>query len=145
MLIERIFLVVQVRRCSVCGHPEDPTMPVRCAGESCACHANASGGLCSYESPVDSYGYSRVAHHLKRQGPCTILIVHNGVLLTPDSGHVKVSRPKSPKPAKDGPERAESAGPRAKPARGRVQRTQTRMFDGPDGILDRLEAKVRGA
>jgi len=145
MLIERIFLAIRVRHCSVCSQPEDPTMPVRCAGESCACHAGATGGLCSYESPVDSHGYSRVAHHLKRQGPCTILIVPNGVLLTPDSGHVKVSRPKSPKPAKAAPERAESAGLRAKPASGRVQRTQTRMFDGPDGILDRLEAKVRGA
>jgi hypothetical protein len=145
MLIERIFLAIRVRHCSVCSHPEDPTMPVRCAGESCTCHAGATGGLCSYESPVDSHGYSRVAHHLKRQGPCTILIVPNGVLLTPDSGRVKVSRPKSPKPAKDVPEQAGIVGLRAKPARGRVQPRQTRMFDGPDGILDRLEAKVRGA
>ena len=86
--IERIFLQARVRYCLVCLHPEDPTLPVRCASESCPCHGQASGGLCSYDSEVDSYAYSRVAHHLKKQGSCEVRVMHTGVLLTPDSGHV---------------------------------------------------------
>ena len=86
--IERIFLQARVRYCLVCLHPEDPTLPVRCRSESCPCHGQASGGLCSYDSEVDSYAYWRVANHLKKQGPCEVRVMHTVVLLTPDSGHV---------------------------------------------------------
>ena len=130
--IERIFLQARVRYCLVCLHPEDPTLPVRCRSESCPCHGQAGGGLCSYDSEVDGYAYSRVASHLKKQGPCDVRVLSTGILLTPDSGHVKISRPKSPKPAKA------VRGAVKKPAMPR----QRRQYDGPDGILDRLEAKV---
>ena len=132
--IERIFLQARVRYCLVCLHPEDPTLPVRCASESCSCHGKGGGGLCSYDSEVDGYAYSRVASHLKKQGPCDVRVLSTGILLTPDSGHVKISRPKSPKPDKA------VRGAVKKPAMPR----QRRQYDGPDGILDRLEAKVKG-
>ena len=133
--IERIFLQARVRYCLVCLHPEDPTLPVRCASESCPCHGQASGGLCSYDSEVDSYAYSRVAHHLKKQGPCEVRVTRTGVLLTPDSGHVILAAMKRDKPVKG----AAKAAKQEKKAAPR----QRQLYDGPDGILDRLEAKVR--
>jgi hypothetical protein len=134
MLIERIFIQARVRTCTVCLHPEDPTHPVRCISESCPCHGPAGGGLCSYSSEVDSAAYARVAWHLKRQGPCALRSLHTGVLLTPDSGRVVREAPKRDKPAK-------RVGGKTAPKEKRPAPRQ--LYDGPDGLLDRLEAKVR--
>jgi hypothetical protein len=66
-----------------------------------------------------------------------VRVLHTGVLLTPDSGHVIRAAMKRDKPVK-GAAKAAKEEKKAAPR-------QRQLYDWPDGILDRLEAKVRGS
>src|ERR1700761_3684455 len=110
MHTERIFLVARIRRCSRCGHPEDPLLPVRCAFDAGACPCRPAG--CAFEGPTDHAANARLAGVLKRHGPSAIEAGLTGWIVTPDAPK-KPNRPRPPRGVGPGPQKTRPERPRA--------------------------------